>query len=253
MSQALTSERAEAGASEAQQPSKARLRHWFPIRCDMVGQNAFPGLSVCEKLVLLDVNYRLHEHFYLVEHGLRQGPFCMTDQKWADRLRMSAETFQNARVKLGRPIDKTPKTPGLGWVVYGSGFRVDGKAVATRYHDAVYAKTQSGEMCGALWRQTWADLISDLQRERLGHADLVAFAMVGYWWKVTGGTQHGSVMVPKAEIKKRAGMSKARFNASLGRLRSIAPGLLAFQEEYRHLKISTWKGGPDSRNDIADF
>jgi len=248
MPETLESQIPDAEATEAERPSEGQRRRWFPVRCDMVEREEFPKLTVCEKLVLLDINYRLHEHFFLVECQSRQGPFFQSDRKWADRLRMSAETFQNARCKIGRPIDKTPKTPGLGWVSYQSGYKMSaGKASPTRYHDAAYATTQDGTMCGALWRQCWADLISALQRNRLNHADLVTFAMIGYWWKVCGGRQHGSIMIPKAEVKNRAGLSKATFEASLADLRAMWPQLLALQVRYRHFEITRWGGGPDAK------
>lgn len=113
-------------------------RRWFPLRGDMMQAEDFLNLSPCEKVVLLDINYRLSEHLSLVRCGLRHSPFIESDAKWAKRLCMSHETFQNARCAVGQPKDKKPKTQGLGWITYTSGYRTpDGELRRTEYHDAI--------------------------------------------------------------------------------------------------------------------
>jgi hypothetical protein len=115
--------------------SDRSARRWFPLRGDRMQQEAFVRLSPCEKVVLLDINYRLQEHLSLVHREWRYGPYVETDSKWARRLGMSLEAFRRARRKLGK----------MDWVVFTSGFRTrGGKLRRTEYHDACYASATKG-------------------------------------------------------------------------------------------------------------
>jgi hypothetical protein len=189
---------------------------WFPIRSDMVERTEFGRLSPCAGAVLLDVNYRLHEHLRLVELGFRAGPFEHFDAAWAHRLRMSVATFRSARGKLA----------SLGWIRHTPGYHVPhGKPQPTRYHEALFCRAARGVECAAFRRSLWAAVIEHLQRGELQHVDLVVAAVLAYFWQVGGGSSLGTVSVPKWRFTSTGQMVKT-VRASATRISCGMPGVL---------------------------
>ena len=220
-------------------------RRWFPLRADMMQNRDFLNLTICEKLVMLDINYRLAEHLSLVKCDWKTRSFGEADTKWAKRLDMSVEAFRRARRKLGK----------LGWVVFRSGYRThDGKRWRTEYHDAKYAETGRGIQSGAVYRCVWHGLLAGLKKNQLHHRDPVVAAYVAYFWKILGGREMGSVTIPKAKVASVAGMPAATFKASLERLRSVklrdkdgSTQLFKFRDRHRYgIELTEWAGGPDA-------
>lgn len=237
----------EADERAYRQWQRAQRKGWFPIRNDMVRLKDFSNLTVFEKLCLLDIIFRVNRHLNLVKGGKREGPFIEPDARWAKRLRMSVEAFRLARRKIGRAINaKTEK--GLSWFTYRPGYRTQGGQVrATEYYDCKFALAARGVQSGALARCVWSHVIERLQRKHLEHADLVACAMLAFFWKIGGGREHGSASIPKGSITPMTGMSNSAFLESIRRLRQVVPGLFWFQEEHKRVDVSDWTGGPDAK------
>jgi hypothetical protein len=219
-------------------------RRWFPVRGDMMQRQEFVRLSVCQKLVLLDINYRLHEHLSLLRREWRRGPFVEADLKWAKRLNMSVEAFRCARRKLGK----------LRWVILTSGYRTrEGELRRTQYHEAQYAEVVKGIQSGAMYRRIWQDLLVAMKKGRLRHRDLVVLAYLCFFWKILGGREMGCITIPKAKIGSMARMPAATFKASLEQLAMAELSgdfgsipLFQFREKHRYgFEISNWWGGPD--------
>jgi hypothetical protein len=189
---------------------------WFPIRSDMVERTEFGRLSPCAGAVLLDVNYRLHEHLRLVELGFRAGPFEHFDAAWAHRLRMSVAAFRSARGKLA----------SLGWVRHTPGYHVPhGKPQPTRYQEALFCRAVRGVECATFRRSVWAALIQRLQQQELKHADLVVAAVLAYLWQIGGGNSLGVVTVPKRRVTGTGQTVKA-LRAASNRISCAMPGVL---------------------------
>lgn len=218
----------------------------------MVQRKEFRTLSVSEALVLLDANFELQRHLSLVENGQRQGPFIRSDFQWAKRLCMSPETFRRARYKIGRTTRETSKTVGLGWITYTPGYRrQDGSVEATEYQDAKYAKVQKGKQSGALSCDTWHRLIELLKKGKVKHESLVAVALLCYFWKIQGGREVGSVVIPKAAVKA-TGMSPQVYRRALSAVVQVLPDLFTLKNKHRAFEIAHWKGGPDASKEISD-
>lgn len=135
---------------------------------------------------------------------------------------------------------------GLGWITYTPGYRrQDGSFERTKYHDAEYAKVQRGKPCGALNRDTWRTLIEFLKKRRLDHASLVAVALLSYFWKIIGGREMGSTIIPKAKITA-TGMTSKAFARAITEVTEVLPDLFTVRETHHAFEIAEWKGGPDA-------
>jgi hypothetical protein len=227
------------------QPEKRLPEGWFPIRGDMVRHAEFAGLTVFEKLCLLDIIHRVHRHLYLAKGGFREGPFIEGDAQWAKRLQMSVEAFRLARRKIGRAINARSEK-GLGWFTYTPGYRTQGGVTRrTEYHDCEFAKPARGIQSGAMARYTWFHALENLRKKQLEHADVVVCAMLAYFWKIGGGRENGSAVIPKQCITPTTGMSNSAFLESVGRLHDVMSDLYSFQEGHKYVDVSDWRGGPD--------
>lgn len=208
-----------------------RDKWFFPLHYQMIQDPAFIALSVFERLVLIDCIEQLGRHSYLVSQGRRQGAFARTDDSWAKRLRMCRDAFRNARRELGR----------LKWLDYSPGYQFPNQlGVATRYHRAEFANTDSGPYVPIL-RTAWAKLIRALQSKELDQYALVTFALAMYLWRICGGAQHGTALIPKLAIRE-LGFTLAKFKAGLIALHEFSPELLKYRQLCRAFELSDCTG-----------
>jgi len=245
MTQAVTSECAETGASEAQRPGeipKESHQGWFPFRFDLAEQAQFKELTPRKVVILLDICNRVGQILDLYEHKMRDKPyFAEKDETWAKRLRVDVQTFRDVRYELGRDMTGRTRNAGVGWFEYkpGHGDR-DGKLYRTEYHGARFGQRKKGEPpCALIYRLTWGLLIEALKRKTnpLDHADVAAYAWLAYLWerygggkRYAGGTDKKSITIPKNEIEEMTGIAVGRFMRSLAILAKVrAQGRCLFQ------------------------
>lgn len=253
--------------AKPEQPHRETPQRWFPLRFDLVKQQEFKKLVFRQKVILLDIYYRLSEHLGLYELGRRPNPYYVEgDGKWARRLRVSVDTFRDARQQMGRDITGKTQNHGLGWFDYrpGHGDR-NGNLYATEYHGARFARIKKGEgiQCAALDRHTWAVLIGEMKNKEdpLAHVDLAVYLAVAYLWKLCGGPIPGKrgILLYKGEIEDLTGVKIGPFMKSLSRLSRImthsgdgTAGLFDFrmskQAKKWSVEISGWRAIPDQKD-----
>jgi hypothetical protein len=233
MPEALTSDPAGTTSVQSERPRGKTEQAWFPLRFDLAEQQDFKKLVPLRKVILIDIFFQVGQHLSLYEKGWRLQPYYVEgDGKWADRLRVSVESFRAARYVMGQSVAGKSKKRGLGWFKYQPGYAArNGKLYRTEYHAAKYARVKKGEgvRCAAIDRHTWAVLISALKKGALDHVDLAVYLAVAYLWERYGGSIPGkdSITVPKAEIEPITGIKVAAFMKSLEQLSAL--GLFSFQ------------------------
>ena len=206
----------------------SKVKVWFPIRADMIEAPEFRALSPCAGVLLLDIGYRLHAHLGYTRWDYLPKPFAHFDAVWARRLRMSLVAFRKARGKLAH----------LGWIVHTPGHqnRAGAKPTPTMYHDACFARVMPGQLCAPFPRSLWQVLIIHLQREYLEHVDLVAVAILAYFWRIGGGVNLGRVIVSKARLTA-TGITIKTLRAVTTRLHLVMPHMLQLSISHRFVEL----------------
>lgn len=199
----------------------SELGSWFPLRCDLFSEDEFRSLRYTEAVALLHLQYQIGEHLSLVDRGFRQaGPFVVGDEKQAQVLAMSVQSYRNARKKLRQ----------LGWLECRSGYRTEGgDHRATSYFNARYAQTEHGVRCAVMPRATWWGLITSLRAGHLTHQDVTACAFLLYLWKVAGGRTLSHLTVDRCDVRRLTGMRDRAFVMSLKRLQQTNVSTLSFE------------------------
>ena len=216
---------------------------FFPLwKAQMEDSESFKQLTPHEKIV----------YWFLQSQFNLYGPGWYTpDLKLAVATDMSLSKVRQAR-RMFRE---------RGWVVYDPGFQVDGRNVATKYHRVEWAGTpdkDSGESWVPLHRYTFESMVGRVLRKDLGHADVVAYIVLWYWWRkhIDSASENQWWFISKKDLRTLTGV--ANVGKCLRNLYSLQPfgdgsRLFEFDDEVRRYTFPEFKLFADPSESEVNF
>jgi hypothetical protein len=232
------------------------MTNWWPMTASRLADPAYQSLTTAERLYL---------EYVISSYSLR-GSFYQSDLEIAVTLGLSEDKVRRARRKVGRPtmsacvraasLSGKELSAGLGWIVYGPGWKDRTTNMATQYIDVPIAKVERGDFFASVPRHTFEVLLSMVRRKVLTHADIAVWLVLAYkYWRCRGKREDQRFFITKKELIQLSGIANASTCIPhLYRHFSFAGGehLFEYSDRYHRFEFSKWSTCTDpSENDQA--